>query len=122
MIEDLLSYLLTAAGSGVFTGLLTAKFTRKEAEASALEHVQTIYQRLTADLSADRDRIKREKEELQTEMTGVKAELQTMRQELSDMTRRVDENERWRNSFGPYLCKLALTCSQRLSFDNNDRI
>lgn len=67
-IDNIISYALTALGSGGVLSFLTYRFTVKEAEATAMEKVQNVYQRLTEDLVKEIDRLKNEVELLRQEV------------------------------------------------------
>lgn len=58
MTDIVISNIVTALCTGSLSWLFTLRYTRKEAEAGAMEHVQRVYQTLVADLQADRSNLK----------------------------------------------------------------
>lgn len=93
---NILSPLITLIlGSGA-TWIFTIKYDRKQAEASAMEKLQTVYQRMITDLNDDRTR-------LESEISKIKDELSRLEQRLNDRERimRVARN---------HCCKNAETC------------
>lgn len=103
--NDLLSYALTAVGSGSLSWLFTLKFSRKAAEATAMEQVQKIYQSLISDLQADRDALKTRLSEMDTR--------------LASMEQQVQKNERIISYAVPLLCAKTC-CTERKKIDISD--
>jgi hypothetical protein len=101
-LNEILSYVLTAAGSGSLSWLFTLKFSRKEAEANAMEQVQKIYQSLISDLQADRDTLK--------------TRLSEMDERLASMEQQVQKNERIISYAVPLLCAKTC-CTERKKID-----
>ena len=59
--QNLLTFLLGGGLLSSITGVITLKYTKKQAEAKALSSVQDVYQELIADLRADKEAMKKEK-------------------------------------------------------------
>lgn len=83
---------------GGLTRILTIKYDRKQAEASAMEKLQTVYERMIDDLNEDRVR-------LEHEITKIK-------DELALLEKRVVDNERIKRLAFTHMCQLAESCSK----------
>lgn len=92
IISPLITLLL---GSGA-TWIFTIKYDRKRAEASAMEQLQTVYQRMIEDLNSDRTR-------LESEISKIKTEVEKLEQ-------RFNESERMVRVTRKHCCTLAETC------------
>ena len=53
--QNLLTFILGGGLLSFITGVITLKYTKKQAEAKALSSVQDVYQELIADLRADKE-------------------------------------------------------------------
>ena len=67
--QNLLTFILGGGLLSFITGVITLKYTKKQAEAKALSSVQDVYQELIADLRADKEAMKKEKIESETKWT-----------------------------------------------------
>lgn len=84
-------------GSGA-TWIFTIKYDRKQAEASAMEKLQTVYQRMIADLNDDRTRLE--------------SEIGKIKEELHRLENRFSERERVMRIARTHCCALAETCQE----------
>ena len=57
--QNLLTFLLGGGLLSSITGVITLKYTKKQAEAKDLSSVQDVYQELIADLRADKEAMKK---------------------------------------------------------------
>ena len=64
--QNLLTFILGGGLLSFITGVITLKYTKKQAEAKALSSVQDVYQELIADLRADKEAMKKERIESET--------------------------------------------------------
>lgn len=67
-LDNILSYILTFLTGGGALSLVTWRFTKKEAEASAMEKVQNVYQQLIEDILSDRTRLKERVDRLESQV------------------------------------------------------
>lgn len=106
MSEIIISNIITGLCTGSLAWLFTVKFTRKEAEASAMGKVQEVYQALINDLQHDRD--------------NLKTRLTDMEQRVNVLEVTVRNNERILSKTSPFLCRLAATCKVREKMEANE--
>lgn len=66
-------------GAGGVGSILGYCITKKDAEASVLEKVQGIYQKLTEDLISDRDRLREEYSRISVEIINLRQEVASIR-------------------------------------------
>lgn len=92
--------LLTLALGGGATWMFTVKYDRKQAEATAMEKLQDVYQRMITDLNSDRGLLK-------TEISG-------MKEELVRLEGRLKECERIMGVQRLHCCRRARECSNFL--------
>ena len=107
-------------GGGALGGLLTLRFTRRKAQAEAIEaeaeaeqkkaeaeqERQNYYQQIIDDIAKDRDYYKTERDEL-------RGRLDSMEGQVRDLQRDVARNGRVVESLRPFICT-DLSCKKRL--------
>lgn len=106
-MNEYIGYLISAVASGSIAWLATIKWTRKQAEADAMESVQNVYQELIEDLKKDR-------EDLRTENITLRTELREMKQRIEELETKCSENARRFEEMLPYLC-YCKNCPNRIS-------
>lgn len=74
-LESLLAFI---AGGGLLS-FATLKFTRKQAEANAMQAVQEVYQETIKDLREDKIEMNKEIQELRERVAGIYKELASLR-------------------------------------------
>lgn len=57
---NIITHIVTLVLGGGVAWLFTIKYTRRQAEADAMQHFQTVYQGLIKDLQEDRSNLRRE--------------------------------------------------------------
>lgn len=112
-MEDLIfSNLITALCSGSISWLATVKWQRKEAEATATAHVQSIYQEMIADLNNDRKNLAEDRKALAGEIAELRRGYSALSSQLEEMQMKLDSTERLVRLLRSNSCKLALTCDK----------
>lgn len=106
-MNELVGYIISAVASGSIAWLATIKWTRKQAEADAMESVQNVYQELIEDL-------KRDREELKTENHQLREELRSIHSRMVELESKCNDNERRIEQMVPYLC-YCKNCPNRQS-------
>lgn len=91
MIDTILQLIAGGGLISFITAIVSMKYTRKQAEASAMKQMQDVYQQLIADLRADKGAMKQEKDESEKNML---AKLSAMEAKLNEMEKKVNENNR----------------------------
>lgn len=91
MQELIISNVITFVVSGGLTTLVTMKFARRDAEASAMEKVQRIYQNVITDLNADRTRLMDSNAELARQNREMSERIKCLSDELDDLRRQVND-------------------------------
>ena len=79
---NILSPIITLILGGSLTWLFTVKYTRKQAEADAMQHFQVAYKGLIDDLTEDRDRLRKEIDELREMQRRNSARIMVLEQTL----------------------------------------
>lgn len=74
---------LLLGGGG--TWLLTIKSTKKEAEASAMDKVQEIYQELITDMKEDRDAVKAERDSAKEDLNKLIPQYKELENKLTEL-------------------------------------
>ncbi len=101
-LDIILPIITGLCGSGA-TWLFTVKYDRKQAEASAMEKLQVVYQRMINDLNTDRTRLEKE--------------IKDIKQEIAQLERKVDETEHLMRFARTHCCSKVETCHDFESFD-----
>ena len=91
MIDSIIQLIAGGGLLSLITAIVTMKFTRKQAEASAMKEMQDVYQQLIIDLRADKEAMKQEKGESEKKML---TKLSDMELKLNEMEKKVNENNR----------------------------
>ncbi len=95
--------IITAFIGGGATWLFTIKYDRKQAEATAMEKLQVVYQRMIADLNADRERLEKE--------------ISQMKDKIAQLEKKFNEKERIMRIARNHCCVKAEYCPNFESFD-----
>lgn len=106
-MNEFLGYLVSAVASGSIAWIATIKWTRKQAEADAMESVQNVYQELIEDLKRDREELKQENAQLREELRNIHSRMVDLENKCNENTRRVED-------MVPYLC-YCKNCPNRIS-------
>ena len=93
---NILSPLITLILGGGIVWIFTIKYTRKQAEADAMQHFQTVYQGLISDLKEDRTSLREEVSELKKQQV-----------EDSARIRRLEEGQRENSNVIRQLARMA---------------
>ena len=99
---------LLLGGGG--TWLLTIKSTKKEAEASAMDKVQEIYQELITDMKQDRDIVKEERDTVKAERDALLKQYKELDKRIKQLEEMVDKNSRVLKQLGEYARTQAAKC------------
>lgn len=113
-LTDNLGILISALVTGSLTWVATIKWTRKQAEADAMESVQNVYQELIDDLKKEREDLKRDREELKHENQSLREELRSFHGRMGELELKCNENNRRIEQMMPYLC-YCKNCPNRKS-------
>ena len=105
--QNLLTFLLGGGLLSSITGVITLKYTKKQAEAKALSSVQDVYQELIADLRADKEAMKKEKIESETKWTY---RIEKLESNQLSQDKKIAENEK--ADLKRFKC-VNLTCNNR---------
>ena len=89
-------------GSGA-TWLFTIKYDRQQAEASAMEKLQVVYQRMIDDLNEERTRLEKE--------------ISQMKNKIAQLEEKFNEKERLMRIARTNCCANAETCPNFVPFD-----
>ena len=100
--QNLLTFLLGGGLLSSITGVITLKYTKKQAEAKALSSVQDVYQELIADLRAD-------KIESETKWTY---RIEKLESNQLSQDKKIAENEKEIADLKRFKC-VNLTCNNR---------
>lgn len=95
--------IITGLLGGGATWLFTIKYDRKQAEATAMEKLQVVYQRMIADLNADRERLEKE--------------IAQMKEKIAQLEKKFNEKERLMRIARNHCCSKAEGCTNFESFD-----
>ncbi len=95
--------LLTGSGLG---GLLTLRYTRKQAQNDATSGVQDIYQQMITDLTRDRNFYQEQTEQLRTQIADLNRKVERLESE-------VRENRQTLKELQPSLCGMS-NCANRI--------
>lgn len=95
--------IITLALGGGCTWIFTIKHTRRQAEADAMEHFQTVYRGMIKDL--------------QDERAELRGELATMKQKIVDVEKLVESNTRVIKSLTRLACVKAPQCADCVLID-----
>lgn len=85
MTELLTAYLeplIAFVAGGGLVSLFTLKYTKKQAEASAMSAVQTVYQSTIKDLQSDKELMKQDNRELRGQISDLQKEVQIISKDL----------------------------------------
>jgi hypothetical protein len=107
--QNLLTFLLGGGLLSSITGVITLKYTKKQAEAKALSSVQDVYQELIADLRADKEAMKKEKIESETKWTY---RIEKLESNQLSQDKKIAENEKEIADLKRFKC-VNLTCNNR---------
>lgn len=107
--QNLLTFLLGGGLLSSITGVITLKYTKKQAEAKALSSVQDVYQELIADLRADKETMKKEKIESETKWTY---RIEKLESNQLSQDKKIAENEKEIADLKRFKC-VNLTCNNR---------
>lgn len=109
-ILNIILPIVSAIIGGGATWLVTIKYTRKQAEADAMQHFQTAYQGLISDLKADRSDLRQERDTLSERY-------QTLTKKLYELEnvriKQLEETVRSNSRILEQLAKYAKTQSQK---------
>ncbi|WP_302613794.1 hypothetical protein [uncultured Bacteroides sp.] len=83
--------------------LFTIKYTRRQAEADAMQHFQTVYQGLINDLKADRTDLRQERDNLADT-------IEAMDKRIKDLERTVEANARILKQLSRFASEKAPDC------------
>jgi septal ring factor EnvC (AmiA/AmiB activator) len=86
-MNEILTLIISNLCTGSLSWLFTLKYSRRQAEATAMEQVQRIYQTLVNDIKADRDALREDRESL-------KAQIADMEKRIADLEATVTLNEK----------------------------
>lgn len=95
--------IITLLLGGGATWLFTIKYTRRQAEASAMEHFQTVYQGLIKDLQEDRATLRNERDALADVVKN-------MEQRVKDLEHKVDNNAKILRQLSKFAAEKAPSC------------
>ena len=101
----IVSNLMTGSLSWFFTLRSSRRMAAADAadhEATATEHVQTIYKTLVADLVEEKRQLKKEVDLLKSEIGTLRREVRSMERSLTDMEKKVERES--------LFCAIAETC------------
>lgn len=102
-ILNIIIPLVTLILGGGCTWIFTIKHTRRQAEADAMEHFQSVYQGMITDLKADRKELR--------------DEIADMRTKIADLEKLVDANTRVIKSLTRLACVKAPQCADCVLID-----
>jgi TolA-binding protein len=85
-MNEVLTLIISNLCTGSLSWLFTLKYSRRQAEATAMEQVQKIYQQLVADVKEDRDALRLDREQL-------KERIKDMEKRIKDLENTVKQNE-----------------------------
>lgn len=85
-MNDLLILIASNLCTGSLSWLFTLKYSKQQAEATAMEQVQKIYQTLVSDIKEDRDALRADRELL-------KQQVQDMEKRIAELEATVTKNE-----------------------------
>lgn len=129
-IDTILNVAGLIFGGGAFGGLLTWRFTRRKAQAEAIEaeaeaeqkkaeaeqERQNYYQQIIDDIAKDRDYYKQERDEL-------RCRLDSMEEQVRGLQRDVARNGRMVESLRPFMCAdLACKLRKRVTISEEGEI
>ena len=103
--QNLLTFLLGGGLLSSITGVITLKYTKKQAEAKALSSVQDVYQ----ELIADKEAMKKEKIESETKWT---TRIEKLESNQLSQDKKIAENEKEIADLKRFKC-VNLTCNNR---------
>ncbi len=102
-ILNIILPIVSAIIGGGATWLVTIKYTRKQAEADAMQHFQTAYQGLINDLKADRSDLRQERDSLADT-------IKKMEQRVNELERNVEANAKILKQLSKFASEKAPTC------------
>ena len=102
-ILNIILPIVSANIGGGATWLFTIKYDRKQAEATAMEKLQVVYQRMIDDLNADRERLEKE--------------IAQMKEKIAQLEKKFNEKERIMRIARNHCCGKAEECPNFESFD-----
>lgn len=100
---NIITPVITLIIGGGIAWIFTIKYTRKQAEADAMQHFQTVYQGLINDLKADRTDLRQERDNL----AGTIAE---MDKRIKGLEQTVEANARVLKQLSRFASEKAPTC------------
>jgi len=95
--------IVTMILGGGATWIFTIKYTRRQAEATAMEHFQTVYQGLIKDLQDDRAELRKE--------------LGNMKEKINSLELLVDNNAKFLKQLSRLACVKAPSCADCVLID-----
>lgn len=100
---NILTPIVTLIIGGGVTWLFTIKYTRRQAEADAMQHFQTVYQGLIKDLQDDRA-------ELRNQNNKFAGTIKTMNERINGLERTVETNARILKQLSGFASEKAPDC------------
>ena len=107
--QNLLTFILGGGLLSFITGVITLKYTKKQAEAKALSSVQDVYQELIADLRADKEAMKKERIESETKWA---TRIEKLENNQIDQDKKIADNENEIADMKRFKC-INLLCNNR---------
>ena len=100
---NIITPIVTRVLGGSVGWLFTIKYTRRQAEADAMQHFQTVYQGLINDLKADRKDLRQERDNLADT-------IEAMDKRIKDLERTVEANARILKQLSRFASEKAPDC------------
>nr|DAI42948.1 MAG TPA: hypothetical protein [Caudoviricetes sp.] len=107
--QNLLTFILGGGLLSFITGVITLKYTKKQAEAKALSSMQDVYQELITDLRTYNTGLKKDKEESENRLS---ARIIKLEERQAAQEQKIAGNEREIEDLKRFKCT-NLTCNHR---------
>lgn len=107
--QNVLTFILGGGLLSAITGVVTLKYTKKQAEAKALSSMQDVYQELIVDLRTYNNELKKDKEESEHRLSE---RILKLEEKQADQERKIAGNEREIEDLKRFKCT-NLSCNNR---------